>query len=71
MAKNKSLVDDICILEYNDTKKRLAELSCIRIYDDKRIEEIQTKLIHIENKIGKVIQMLMAHDYACERRNKK
>lgn len=56
--------------EYNNTSKRYNELSSIRIYDDKRVEELQTSVNRIEQKVNKLISMLTAHDYACKEKYK-
>jgi hypothetical protein len=56
--------------EYNrNPNQRLNEARII--YEDKKIEEIQESMKRIEHKCNKIISMLTAHDYACEKRNRK
>jgi len=56
--------------DYNDPKKRLQEMSAIRIYEDKRIERIdaiEKKVDICMSKLDIVIRMLSAIGYQIDK----
>lgn len=56
--------------DYNDPKKRLTEMSRIRIYEDKRLERIdaiESKVDICMSKLDIVIRMLSAIGYQIDK----
>jgi hypothetical protein len=55
-------------IEYNKRPSAF-DLNAIRIYEDKKVDDIIWRLNRLEKKVNKLISMLTAHDYATKGMN--
>ena len=55
-------------IEYNK-RPSAYDLEMVRIYEDKKVDDIISRLNRIEKKVNKLISMLTAHDYSTKEMN--